>query len=470
MSSGALSYATNPATMIDQDMSDLAIAAAAAAATVNQSEPSLSPTSVGDRTPPAPPSMIPPTFASAEAAEGSEQHDQRDAQISLNHITNAEDCNSNAAKPDHTHVTLTADPLQQSASVTPEQLSLSAPAPDTVIADADASANADLASSLLLKPFAGVPSQTAAASQGLSNGAGSCISPLDMLIAALDPQKSQHLMSVDTPQPAVSLDQAVAIANNGCSSAGLPGADQFGALWSAVPGAAPAGYGGITWSDASSIHTATAGATRRASEAALLNGYQLGRPHHGGDNSPAFVRFDRTARKGSYPPGIKRPFSDFDHLLSAADMYAGTDQATSSVFSNAASAHIPTKHARHDSIIECSSGGYGDPAAFLPAEAAAAAAMAAANISYSTGAAFDPMNPTGGNGNILSLDAGMSMLPNGPPPMSQAQGMHMDVNTGADYHQHGHHHSRSLSFSRSDHGNPSQMLPSALHAMGGSPM
>ncbi|KAJ2863955.1 hypothetical protein GGH94_003268 [Coemansia aciculifera] len=477
MSSGALSFATNPATMMDQDMSDLAIAAAAATATVNQSEPSLSPTSVGASTPPAPPALIPHALASEDATKGD---DHSKAQLSLDDDTNAEGDNRKAVEHEHTSATVTADPLQQSTSVTPEQQSLSAPATDAVNAEADVPANAGLASSLLLKPFTGVPSQVAAASsQGLSNGANSCISPLDMLIAALDPQKSQHLMSADTPQPAVSLDQATAIANNGCSSAGLPGADQFGALWNSVPGAAPAGYGGISWSNTPSMHTTVGvvGTSRRASDAALLSSYQLGRAQNGGgDNSPAFVRFDRTVRKGSYPPGIKRPFSDFDHLLSAADMYAAasTDQATSSVFSHAASTHIPAKHARHDSMIECAGGGYGDPAAFLPTEAAAAAAaaVAAANISYSNGAAFDPMNPTGGNGNVLSLDAGiMSMMPNGSP-MSQPhvpQGMHMDVNPGTGYHPHGHHHSRSLSFSRADH-HPSQMLPSSLHAMGGSPM
>ncbi|KAJ2033504.1 hypothetical protein H4S04_004971 [Coemansia sp. S16] len=472
MSSGALSFATNPATMIDQDMSDLAIAAAAAAATVNQSEPSLSPTSVGASTPPAPATLIPPALVSADTTKVGDQPGTQPS-------TNAEGANSNAAELKHTDTMGAADTLQQLTSVTPEQQSLSAPATDAVNTEVDSSVNAGLASSLLLKPFAGVPSQVVdATSQGLSNGANSCISPLDMLIAALDPQKAQHLMSTDTPQPAVSLDQATAIANNGCSSAGLPGADQFGTLWSTVPGAAPAGYGGISWSNAPPMHQ-TVGAVssgRRASEAALLNGYQLGRSQNGGgDNSPAFVRFDRTSRKGSYPPGIKRPFSDFDHLLSAADMYAAasTDQATSSVFSHAASAHIPAKHARHDSMIECTSGGYGDPAAFLPTEAAAAAAaaVAAANISYSNGAAFDPINPTGGNGNVLSLDAGMSMMPDSSP-MSQPhmpQGMNMDVNPGAGYHPHSRHHSRSLSFSRADH-HPSQMLPSSLHAMGGSPM
>ncbi|KAJ2412875.1 hypothetical protein GGI10_003418 [Coemansia sp. RSA 2530] len=451
MSSGALSFATNPATMIDQDMSDLAIAAAAAA-TVNQNEPSLSPTSAGSGTPPA----VSPALLSADTTNDDDQ--QPDAHISSDHGSGAEGADD--AKVD-------ADSLQQSSSVTPEQQSTSAPATD---AEANAPDNAGIASSLLLKPFAGMPPQ------GLGNGTNPGVSPLDMLIAALDPQKSQHLMPVDTPQPVVSLDQATAIANNACSSASLPAADQFSALWNSVPGQAPAGYGGISWSNASSMPTAAdaAGATRRASEAAMLSSYQLGRSQNGGvDNSPAFVRFDRTARKGSYPPGIKRPFSDFDHLLSAADMFsaAGTsDQATSSVFSGAASAHIPAKHARHDSMIECTGSGYGDPAAYLPTEAAAAAAaaaVAAANISYSTGVGFDSISPAGGAGNVISLDAGMSMMPNGPP-MSQShmsQGMHMDMAPGAGYH---HQHSRSLSFSRADH--PSHMLSSSLHAMGGSPM
>ncbi|KAJ2736875.1 hypothetical protein IW152_000386 [Coemansia sp. BCRC 34962] len=464
MSSGTLSFATNPATTIDQDMSDLAIAAAAAAATASQSKSSLSPTSAGTRTPP----VVSPALLSADTTNGDDQ--QVDAQISLDHDSSAEGVNDDDSKAEHSGTVDLVDSPEHVASVTPEQQSLlESAAVDSANAEASASANAGIASSLLLKPFTGMPPQ------GLGSGANSSVSPLDMLIAALDPQKSQHLMPVDTPQPAVTLDQATAIANSGCNSASLPGGNQFSALWSSVPGPAPAGYGGISWSNASSMPTAAdaASATRRASEAAMLSSYQLGRSQNSGaDNSPASVRFDRTVRKGSYPPGIKRPFSDFDHLLSAADMFSAagtTDQATSSVFSSAASTHLPAKHARHDSMIECAGSGYGGPAAFLPTEAAAAAAaaVAAANISYSTSTGFDPMSPNGGAGNVISLDAGMSMMPNGPP-MSQShmpQGMHMDVIPGTGYH---HQHSRSLSFTRADH--PSHMLSSSLHTMGGSPM
>ncbi|KAJ2745799.1 hypothetical protein GGI20_001854 [Coemansia sp. BCRC 34301] len=494
MSSGALSLATNPATMIDQDMGDLAMAAAAAAAAVSQNESSSSPMSVGVSTLPSP--TIPLGLVSAVTRDDDdEQHGQPDTQFSLGTNKNVSD---DADRLEHTDAAATVDSLiHQSASATPEEQSLSVPADDigsVAGAPGAATSSAGMASSLLLKPFTGVPSQTAkpdsaaivsmAGSQCLGNdGADACFSPLDMLIAALDPQKSQHLVTVATPQPAVSLDQAAAIANSGCSSAGLAGAESLGALWSSVQGASPGSYGRLPWNNVPSMPTAV-DASRRASDAALLNAYQLGRPRDGGgDNSPAHVQFDRAARKGSYPPGIKRPFSDFDRLLSAADMYAAaaastTDQATSSALSHAASAHIPAKHARHDSIIECSSGdgGYGDPAAFLSADAAAAAAaaMAAANISYSTGATYDSLNPaiaSGGNSNGLSLDAGMSMMPGGPA-MSEphfGQGVQMGVNPSTGYHRHGHHHhSRSLSFTGSEH--HSQILSSSLQAMGGNPM
>ncbi|KAJ2504952.1 hypothetical protein IWW47_002284, partial [Coemansia sp. RSA 2052] len=200
MSSGALSFAPNPATAIDQDMSDLVIAAATAAAAVSQSESSLSPTSVGASTSPSP--TIPPGFVSAIIRDDDEQLDGNKS------------ADGDAANVKDMDAAVTADTLQQSASVTPEQQSLPAPADDpaTAVEAADV-AGAELASSLLLKPFAGMPSQDAksnsaaiasmAGSQELGNGgADTCFSPLDMLIAALDPQKSQHMAAVATPQPA----------------------------------------------------------------------------------------------------------------------------------------------------------------------------------------------------------------------------------------------------------------------------
>ncbi|KAJ2907746.1 hypothetical protein GGI21_003579, partial [Coemansia aciculifera] len=228
MSSGALSLATNPATAIDQDMSDLAIAAATAAAAINHSEPSLSSTSVGVSTSPSP--VLPPGFVSAITCDGDDDDDDVEKNTDMNVSPNGDLGNADATEF--------------------EQQGLSAPANDPVSmteAASNVSASAGMvASSLLLKPFAGVQLPTTnmpiANSQGLTNGgSGTCFSPLDMLIAALDPQRSQNLATVATPQPAESV-----------GSASLPGEQPLDTLWSSVQGADPRSYGGLPWTNASS--------------------------------------------------------------------------------------------------------------------------------------------------------------------------------------------------------------------------
>ncbi|KAJ2325287.1 hypothetical protein GGH92_010487, partial [Coemansia sp. RSA 2673] len=180
-------------------------------------------------------------------------------------------------------------------------------------------------------------------------------------------------------------------------------------------------------------------------------------------------------------------------------------QSVSGSFSSTA-AQMPTKHARHDSMIECtSSGGYADQP-FLPASsstaaaeaAAAAAAVAVARMAYNNGAAFaysarrpttmtspcpqdgsaqaqylqhcfDPLGgASDGNGNgVISLDAGMSMMAGSPmvhPHLGEG-GMQVSFqhSSAGARHQGQHHHSRSLSFTRAEHS--SHMMPTPLHAM-----
>ncbi|KAJ2724392.1 hypothetical protein GGI07_001993 [Coemansia sp. Benny D115] len=221
-------------------------------------------------------------------------------------------------------------------------------------------------------------------------------------------------------------------------------------------------------------------------------GYQLAANNGGSTNGPQ--QLDGTsavdAQNTTYQVGLKRPYSEFEHLLSAADMYATAgnqqqQQPLSDGHNNSAFAsHMPqAKHARHDSLIEQRSAAPVATAA-MESAAAAAAAVAAASISYSTAAfpystkrstallssdqeamqnqnyfanCFDPLNP--GNGAAgLQLDTTGTGVPlmgagNGAPhlanqsfPMATAP-----ISTIGNPHYH-HRHSRSLSFSsRVDH-------------------
>ncbi|KAJ2131898.1 hypothetical protein IW136_005203, partial [Coemansia sp. RSA 678] len=261
---------------------------------------------------------------------------------------------------------------------------------------------ADLESSLLLKPFTGFPETSDSAAsmatpQSLQDG--SSLSPLEMLIAALDPQKQAQPIKCEM------------------ETNRLHALDEF---WN------PAHTQGKPMWDAG--QPSDAGLLGGSSDPGLLSGYQIGHD---------------LGRKGSYPPGVKRPFSDFDQLLSAADMYGGQP-----------------KHVRHDSLVDdsCSV----DTAAnTMPYTSAFSS-----TVPQSTGMAYgqdmgqtQALNPCFDQ---LSQGPGLSL---GIPLISQPQMSHMQLaqslsmaNPPIPYH------SRSLSLSHVDHSMMPLQSPMAVGA------
>ncbi|ORX71431.1 hypothetical protein DL89DRAFT_266429 [Linderina pennispora] len=137
---------------------------------------------------------------------------------------------------------------------------------------------ADLQASLLLQPFAA------------NTVAPACTSPLDMLIAALEPAPTGHAFTSE------------------CSTANAyqSAPNTATAIWS-PDGAGHAEYAPFPWT---------------AGQSAQPIGRTLGRPQDGLANSSYSGIPRESARKTSQPAGIKRPYTEFDNLLSAADMYA----------------------------------------------------------------------------------------------------------------------------------------------------
>ncbi|KAJ2512700.1 hypothetical protein H4217_006742, partial [Coemansia sp. RSA 1939] len=132
-----------------------------------------------------------------------------------------------------------------------------------------------LESSLLLNPFSGMaastnPDASMATPQSLQDVASTSLSPLDMLIAALDPQKQQQQQQQQQKQSSV---------------VAFPSADNsdFG------NGYGGAGYGTMPWSntgEAGAAPVCLQDVSRRASDAAIFDGYQLGKPlNDGGSNN-----------------------------------------------------------------------------------------------------------------------------------------------------------------------------------------
>ncbi|KAJ2678363.1 hypothetical protein GGI25_002348 [Coemansia spiralis] len=348
-----------------------------------------------------------------------------------------------------------------------------------------------LESSLLLKPFSGIadntrPDASMTTPQSIQDAGSASISPLDMLIAALEPQQQQQ-------QPR--RDLTVDMQSPSGEYAGMPWSSGTGATAAAAVAAAAASAG------------YTQDTLRRASDAVLLEGYQLGKPlSSNGSNSSDMMgqpeSFSKAAiRKGSYPPGIKRPFSEFEHLLSAADM-CETNQLDASdsgggfninganvgAFSQPNNPSMPpaVKHARHDSVMESSN--------MTPVEssAAAVAAAAAANISYAStfpystrrstafslpmqsesisngssipqqpqylNTCFDPLNTaSNATSSGIQLNAGMVIMSG---PQSAAGGNFQFSESQQPPYQ--HHHYRSLSLSHVDY-QPTSMLHPSQH-------
>ncbi|KAJ1764613.1 hypothetical protein LPJ74_006611, partial [Coemansia sp. RSA 1843] len=248
-------------------------------------------------------------------------------------------------------------------------------------------------------------------------------------------------------------------------------------------GCTGANYAGIPWTSANETTTSAClqNAARRASDAVIFEGYQLGKPlssngSSGSDMVPQTEPLSRTMmRKGSYPPGIKRPFSDFEHLLSAADLYANNQIGTGngfnaggtgvSAFSQAGGDHSgpqAVKHARHDSFIDNSSN-----------MANTEAAGAGTNLSYTTTTAFpystrrstalgnyfDPLSPAANASAGIQINpaAGMPLMSestagvNGQPPPPQYFDRHHPYQPQQHY--------RSLSLSHIDYQDPHGMMP-----------
>ncbi|KAJ1895720.1 hypothetical protein LPJ66_004414 [Kickxella alabastrina] len=361
-----------------------------------------------------------------------------------------------------------------------------------------------LVSSLLLKPYSSTASKIANADgavasmstpQSLQDSGNSSISPLDMLIAALDPQKSSQLPLSNKP-PASILGQCTSAiicdsadgAGNGaemgvadCSAMGSTLTDN---IWDSAAAAASAAadsaqnqYPNTLWKpEATAASNASPNMAAHPSNAVMNllcssegSGNDADYQNLGAVNDygkPISMQqsndFGRDIRRGSYPPGIKRPYSDFEQLLSAADMYGSIGDQNSHA----------AKHARHDSLIDDKSGTLSatmDSA--VAAAAAAAAAAASVSISYNNPAfpystkrstapmtspqeqetmrqqnyfngCFDPFNPAAGAN--ISLDAaGMPMIPGAPQMVYPSMGMSSaPLHAGQD-----HDHSRSLSYS-----------------------
>ncbi|KAJ2592648.1 hypothetical protein H4S00_001262 [Coemansia sp. D1744] len=261
---------------------------------------------------------------------------------------------------------------------------------------------ADLESSLLLKPFTGFsettdPAASMATPQSLQDG--SSLSPLEMLIAALDPQKQAQPVKCEMETNRL----------NALDGFWNPAHTQGKGMWDAG-------------------QPSDAGLLGGSSDAGLLGGYQIGHD---------------LGRKGSYPPGVKRPFSDFDQLLSAADMYGGQ-----------------SKHVRHDSLVDdtCS--------VDTAANAMPYTSAFSSTVPQSTGMAYgqdmgqaQALNPCFDQ---LSQGPGLSL---GIPLISQPQMSHMQLaqslsmaNPPIPYH------SRSLSLSHVDHSMMPLQSPMAVGA------
>ncbi|KAJ2476114.1 hypothetical protein IWW56_005092 [Coemansia sp. RSA 2131] len=305
---------------------------------------------------------ISPNSASGASARASDDGPQTPDQSSSQSTNNSHDVHSTDSEPVH-------DP--QPTDHTKELANQ--PATGTSVSAAD------LESSLLLKPFTGFTESTdpvsMATPQSLQDG--SSLSPLEMLIAALDPQKQAQPVKCEL------------------ETNRLNALDGF---WNQSP------------------HTSKglwdAG---QSSDAGLLGSYQIG---------------NDLERKGSYPPGVKRPFSDFDQLLSAADMYGGQ-----------------SKHVRHDSLVDA--GSIDTTANAMPYTSAFSSTSAGQSTGMTYGQDMGQTQALNPCFDQLSQGPGLSL---GIPLISQPQMSHMQLAQSLSMATHPPiPHTRSLSLSHVDH-------------------
>ncbi|KAJ2391595.1 hypothetical protein GGI23_005388, partial [Coemansia sp. RSA 2559] len=400
------------------------------------------------------------------------------AQLSGDQSSEAFGSDAKACSPKPFGSTFSSDPTDAvvaaiSPDHTPIDPSATAPPCDPTVSSSD---SVGLESSLLLKPFSGMAGSTKpdassmATPQSLQDVGSASISPLEMLIAALDPQKQQQQQ-----------DSIIA----------FPNADGSGGFGSGCCTGAANYAASMPWGNADEAATSTClqNAAKRASDAVIFEGYQIGKPlssngssGSGSDMVPQVEPLNRSMmlRKGSYPQqGVKRPFSDFEHLLSAADLYAnnqisaagdGFNAGSASAFSQAGGGGDNTgppaaKHARHDSLIDDSS----NMANTAESTAvAAAAASAAASFSYAPtafpystrrstvlGNYFDQISPTAANP-LMSASMATGVVSGQPQPYF---GRHSTTTYQQQPQpQQQQQHYRSLSLSHIDYPNPHGMM------------
>ncbi|KAJ2850051.1 hypothetical protein IWW36_002195 [Coemansia brasiliensis] len=342
---------------------------------------------------------------------------------------------------------------------------------------------AEFEPSLLLKPFSGMPkvasvdsAPSMATPQSLQDGS-TALSPLEMLIAALDPQKQAHSSQAIMTSSA----DALQTGQQQVSSVDKDATGPFNMLpesfWNTNLSSADGnGLAGLPWDT-----------SKQVSEAALLNSYQLGQPQENrqyvdlSQQQQPPSAAELLGRKGSYPPGIKRPYSDFDQLLTAADMHAGS-QLNNALGPTAMESSHPAKHARHASMIDCT-GSLDTSAAAAAAAAAAAMAATGSNVSstlpcsdtlsfdqqetanvqtqQALNPCFDQLAHSSASG--LSLDTSIPLMSGAPLSQMQiAQSLSMSAHP--QQIPYASHHSRSLSISHVDHAHGMvPPIPASLH-------
>ncbi|KAJ1897336.1 hypothetical protein LPJ81_004560 [Coemansia sp. IMI 209127] len=305
------------------------------------------------------------------------------------------------------------------------------------------------------------PDASMATPQSLQDVGSASISPLEMLIAALDPQKQQQQE-----------DSIVA----------FPNADGSGGFGNGCCTGTANYAASMPWGNVDETATSAClqNAARRASDAVIFEGYQIGKPlssngSSGSDMVPQAEPLNRSMmlRKGSYPQqqGVKRPFSDFEHLLSAADLYAnnqisggagnGFNAGSASAFSQAGGDHSgppAAKHTRHDSLIDNSSNMASVAESTAAAAAAASFSYAPMAFPYSTrrstvlGNYFDQLSPTAANP-LMSESMATGVVNGQPQPYL---GRHNAAYQQQQQQQPQHY--RSLSLSHIDYPNPHGMM------------
>ncbi|KAJ2781961.1 hypothetical protein H4R18_002562 [Coemansia javaensis] len=345
-----------------------------------------------------------------------------------------------------------------------------------------------LQSPLLLKPFAKIPDNPAASlgtPQSMLDNNRASISPLEMLIAALDPQQQQHQQQQQQQsppqqsrqQPSAGMVSSTATAlgcaqdlavpqqqgprDDGCAAHGMAGSGPpldalSDSLWTSDFGVPTGGdVSGMSWQ----------AAQQQASEAAMLNNYRLGQPADIEFSAPAATPSSQTCaeplNQGLYPPavGSKRPYGDFARLLTATDQgaapaakHARCDSGAAAVESTAAIEATIAAAAAAAATMPYSSGDSGGGGVFPYSTRRSTVIGAAVQQDVGAQAAcFDQLSQDPGSG--LQLDPGGIPFMSGAP-LSQvpiAQPLPLATHPHPHPLPYAQHHTRSLSLSHIGH-------------------